>query len=344
MNNNLKINSQTKIYILCPSNLKTGGTELLHQLYNILNKNDCKVYMCYYLEGKKASKLDPTPEAFKEYVQEHIFVKEIEDVENNIILFPEVCIGKHRKFKKAQKIIWWLSVDNYHAMTGKINRLKKYGFLSFIKHLIINDYINDKDIYKFNLHLYQSEFARNFLISKNLPEEKLAYLSDYINNSYLKSFSKENREDIVAYNPKKGYEYTQKIINASPQIKYIPIVNMTNNQVVSLLNKAKVYIDFGNHPGKDRIPREAAMSGCCVITNKRGSAKYFEDVAIPDDYKYDDIDKNINNIIKKISLCINDYYNLIDDFSNYRKKISNEKAEFEKCALDIFEGNISNEQ
>ena len=51
---------------------------------------------------------------------------------------------------------------------------------------------------------------------------------------------------------------------------------MTPEQVVDLMSESKVYIDFGNHPGKDRIPREAVINGCCVITGVRGSARFKE--------------------------------------------------------------------
>jgi len=63
---------------------------------------------------------------------------------------------------------------------------------------------------------------------------------------------------------------------------------MPREEVIKLLQKAKVYIDFDYHPRKDRLPREAAILGCCVITRKRGSAKFFEDVPIPDEYKFED--------------------------------------------------------
>ena len=33
----------------------------------------------------------------------------------------------------------------------------------------------------------------------------------------------------------------------------------------------QVYIDFGHHPGQDRLPREAVQCGCVVITGTRGS-------------------------------------------------------------------------
>ena len=51
--------------------------------------------------------------------------------------------------------------------------------------------------------------------------------------------------------------------------------------------ESKVYIDFGNHLGKDRIPREVA-SGCCIITGKTGADKYKEDVYIGEKFKFDE--------------------------------------------------------
>ena len=33
------------------------------------------------------------------------------------------------------------------------------------------------------------------------------------------------------------------------------LIGMTTEEMRSCMSKSKVYIDFGNHPGKDRIPR-----------------------------------------------------------------------------------------
>ena len=46
------------------------------------------------------------------------------------------------------------------------------------------------------------------------------------------------------------------------------------------------YIDFGPHPGMDRLPREAALAGCIVITNREGAAAHDEDVPLPPEYKF----------------------------------------------------------
>lgn len=57
------------------------------------------------------------------------------------------------------------------------------------------------------------------------------------------------------------------------------------------MDESMIYIDFGEHPGKDRIPREAAMRDLIVITGRDGAAVNDVDVSIPKKYK---IDRNMS--------------------------------------------------
>ncbi len=113
---------------------------------------------------------------------------------------------------------------------------------------------------------------------------------------------------------------------------------MTNEKVRNIMWKAKVYIDFGNHPGKDRIPREAAICGCCIITGMNGSAKFKEDVPIPNVYKFDSTNDNIECIVKQIHNIINNYDKISKDFTDYKKFISNEKKTFKNDVKKYFVG------
>lgn len=332
----LCITETTKIYVLCPSNLKTGGTELLHQLVFSLLSLHKDAFIAYYLEGNYDSK-KPTPDAFEKYIGNHwCLVNDIEDKIENIAVFPETCLGKSKKYHKLQKCAWWLSVDNYNVMKGMSNRLKQYGVKSFLKHIILNDYFNDKTITTIPVHFFQSYYAADFARSKGVKDDALFYLSDYINDLYIKPFNVNGREDIVAYNPKKGIDFTKKLIAFAPEISWAPIINMTNEEVRNLLDRAKVYIDFGNHPGKDRIPREAAISGCCIITDLKGAAAYEKDVPIPSKFKFDDKENNIPEVIKRIKSCFDDYQNVTHEFDEYRFLIKGEKQGFEECVKKIF--------
>lgn len=330
------INKNTIIYVLCPAYKKTGGPELLHQLVKELNENNIRSYITYF-DIKKNDK-NYTADDFKKYISDYKTLEDIEDKKDNIIITPEKisAIKFTRKKKFARKIIWWLSVDNFKIHYGLINSLKAHGPITMpilcLKSEILFSF---SYIYDFDYHLVQSYYAIDFLKNNNV--KNIIYLSDYVSDEYLSI--KENwgkKEDIIVYNPTKGQKFTDKIIKRAPNLKFIPIKNLTTNQVKELLLKAKVYIDFGYHPGKDRIPREAALCGCCIITNNKGSARYFNDVPINNEFKFIDSDDNIEDIISKITYCIKNYDDEIVKFKEYRQYIQNEKNQFKLDVKNIF--------
>ena len=129
---------------------------------------------------------------------------------------------------------------------------------------------------------------------------------------------------------------TEELIRRSKDIEWVAIQNMTTTQVADLMKRAKIYVDFGNHPGKDRIPREAAISGCIVITGRKGSAAYFEDVPIPEIYKIDEEIVSPDEIVDFIRSCIRNYDSMINDFSDYRRQILCEKDTFIEDVKSVF--------
>lgn len=332
------------IYIACPEKVATGGTELLHQLCYKLNINGVETRMFYY------NKTDnyPTAERFFKYKIQ--YVEKIEDFCGNILIVPEVNIELLERYKNIQKIIWWLSVDNY---TNKYLGLKDYFFqyysnlptfqrkVRFLRKSFLNlrilKYPKEKNEIFENrrlIHLVQSYYARQFLKNKKVRDEQILYLSDYLNEEFfIENLEIKDRENIILYNPKKGIEITKKIIKKGKNYKFIPLINMTPKQIKELCLKSKVYIDFGNHPGKDRIPRETASLGCIVLTNKRGAAKYLEDVEIPEKYKYEE--KEIDKIIDDIQYIFNNYEKVFEEYKNYREKIKKEEFIFNKEVLDL---------
>ena len=335
----ININENSKIYILCPAYIKTGGPELLHQLTYELNNNNYNAYITYY--GFDENDKNYTCPDFKKYIDSFKTIKEIDDNDNNIIISPEsvTAIKFMEQFNECKKVIWWLSVDNFTKHFGIIKPIQTFGIKRFIKLVLDRKLIyNFKKIKNVPYHLCQSHYAIDFLKLKKISNENIAYLSDYISKEYLEINEKDwpKKENIVLYNPKKGYKYTKKIINQAKNIKFIPIQNLTTEEVKSLLLKSKVYIDFGNHPGKDRFPREAAVCGCCVITGKKGSANYHNHVPIDDEFKFEGNKSNITSIIEKINNCLNDYDNEIKKFEEYREFIYGEKDNFKKDVKTIF--------
>lgn len=328
--------SNKRIYVVAPAYFKTGGTELAHQLVHFYNQQGIDATIAYVGAKQYENPLNP---AFTQYVTSWVYFELITDSEENVVIFPETCTEYLLKFKSAQKIIWWMSVDNYLSAVSAKMLISLAGILRAAKAMVLGGYFKrrskkKKGVYSADGHLYQSEYAKRFL--EKLGAKNILPLSDYINDSYFVKTETEKQNNVM-YNPKKGYRFTRKIISKSPQLHWVPIENMTTQEVAELCRKSKVYIDFGNHPGKDRFPREAAISDCCVITGKRGAAENDIDVRIKSKYKFQDKRKNISAIIKTIEECLNNYEECISDFEEYRKAIKAEKKAFEADALKVAE-------
>jgi len=325
-----------RYYGLCPANVATGGTELMHQFVDYINTNtQIEAFIVYYNSDSEFVNSE-IPERFKVYNIK--LVNKIDDVAENIVIVPETSLYLAKKFEAVNYLFWWMSFDNYFNNSNLFDYFKFYtsGQLS-IKQLLLKIYYFKFDkVFTFNdiekiknrvIHCYQSQYAHHKLydlgIYNQLP------LSDYINASFIKDETNRisSRENIILYNPAKGFEITKRIIKKLPQFQFLPLVGLNAAQVADLFSKAKLYIDFGNHPGKDRMPREAALQGCVILIGKRGSARYLEDVNIHRDNKMEV--KDIDSIVDRINELMNNFEVESKNMEHYVELIRNEKEIFE---------------
>ena len=289
-----------KIYIACLKNLVTGGIELLHQLCHELDSYEDTDAYIWFEDGKDAY----IPDCYKEYGNR--FVVDGNPDKDIVLIFPEVWVSKtfYPKYAEHQKVIYFMSVDYYVA------NIPKNLYLKFPKDTIF---------------MVQSWFAYWYLQGKGIES---IYVTDYLNDEYMNADLSKPRKRQILYNPKKGLEITKQIMAELPDEKFIPIENMTVAEIKSLMEESMLYIDFGNHPGKDRIPREAAMCGCCVITNTEGSA-YYVDVSTP--FKIDmKTEGSLGRVVKQIETCLDDYNYFKDTLKAYRELIRQEKTQFKE--------------
>ena len=72
------------------------------------------------------------------------------------------------------------------------------------------------------------------------------------------------------------------------------------------------------------------MCGCCIVTNRDGSAAYSEDVPIDDEYKFENVTEQIDEIAALLeSICEN--YNMHSTkFDDYRVFINAQKDQFKE--------------
>lgn len=343
----LKFGPNSKIYVYCPANVVTGGAELLHQLVDLLNNYKRTAFIVYYGNDD----LNKIPESYEKYnIQVAL---NVEDHADNILIIYEAIFNKINDHKSIQKMLWWLSVDNFFYCGDKYLTLKAlFGFNFYFglkmavyrlylllfknnntfKHDISIEYLASLNV----VNAYQSEYAQHFLINNGF--KTIVPLSDYINTDFYAKDHIKERENVILYNPKKGLSFTKKIIefNKFENYRWIPLEGMSRGELQEKFRTSKLYIDFGFHPGKDRLPREAAINGCCVITGLRGSSRFFEDVPIFNEYKFSDKSQKIKLISSKIHEIMDNYAEIQNDYGYYRDQILSEKKVFAEQAKLIF--------
>lgn len=306
--------SDIQVLIFSPASYATGGVELLHQLCSEIDKYDGIDAKMYYYNGQ--GNRNPQPEEYKKYNCR--WQTEIGPNYDGVVIFPEILANSvtDPRYSKCKKVIFWESVDNYF----KFCRPKDY-FL----------FTREQD----TIHLSQSYYASGFLLDIGIDS---LYVGDYINEDFLEPYDEQKREPIVLYNPAKGMKFTQKIIEyVGNVVDFVPIRNMTRAEAIDLMRKSKAYIDFGDHPGKDRLPREAAMCGCCIITGRNGAAGNEFDIPIGDFNKFTRWEQSLPHIRNRIIDVVVNYDLNYTHYEEYRDTIRNERQRFEQSCWSFAE-------
>lgn len=336
-----------KVFVYLPSRIPCGGAELAHQLVDYLRSHSKEAYMVYGEDMRNGS-AELVMECYAKY--DIVTVSEIEDNAENVLVLPETAYGMAKHYPNIKIACWWMSVDNFvqhelHYHHFHWNKAKNIyqNIRKWIHVMLYHLPIKSLDILYFLrkeqvrvIHMYQSQYACEYIKNHKLPHRYP--LSDYINLELLpkEPIDKSKKENIILYNPRKGLEFTLKLIRNIPEYRFIPLQGMNRMELNECFDKAKLYIDFGNFPGKDRLPREAVMHDCCIITGRNGASAYFEDVPINDKYKFDAKDANIPMIRNRIHDIMNNYVSLSPEFETYKNIVLEEQKIFYSQIEAIF--------
>ena len=112
---------------------------------------------------------------------------------------------------------------------------------------------------------------------------------------------------------------------------------MTKDQMVNALDQTQIYIDFGNFPGMDRTPREAAARNCLVFLHAAGCAVDFDSFPISDFFRFTKTDLDNNFLYKKVDACLHNYEKFLPQQSYWRLHIKNEHTAFKHHIHELFE-------
>lgn len=337
----------SKVFVYLPARIPCGGAELAHQLVDYLQNHQKKAYIVYG-DDQSEGEAHPVMDCYSKYNIETAI--QIEDSAENVLVLPETTYGMAKRYTNIQIACWWMSVDNFvqnelhhHRYQWSAQKTTYQNIRKWVHVMLQHIPIPAFDILYYLrkeqsrvIHMYQSQYACEYIKAHNLGRSYP--LSDYINMELLpgEPIDKSKKEDIILYNPKKGLEFTKKIMQTLPEYKFVALQGMNRAELNDVFDKAKIYIDFGSFPGKDRLPREAVMHECCIITGRNGASAYYEDVPIEAKYKFDSVDKNIPAIVARIHYVMAHYLECNCDFESYRTIILGEQNTFYKETEAIF--------
>lgn len=322
------MNKYKKILVVCPADMVTGGPEALHQLVAHMIALGLPAYIVYMPFDRTAE----TPMPYKKY---QVPVSSYKDEEGALIIFPEVNPSLAMRVKNAQAALWWLSLENF-LERRHVSVLRDR--IRYLKRVIKGErpLMGARGLKRL-IHFSQTEHSTRYLRSCGIEPVPLidSINEDFLTDKYLDRT--DHKRDVILYNPTKGKKVTAALIQDNPQWEFMPLKGLNPQQLSEKLYTAKLYIDFGHHPGRDRMPREAAMHGCCLITGVLGSAGNSVDLPIPQRYKLDSTEPDFLGRFKALATeVMQDFDKHYHVFDEYRVWLKNEPKIFKQQIADYF--------
>lgn len=343
------MSSSKKVYVFCPNDFVTGGPDALHQIAYYMNQIGLDATIVYYAFTKKH--IYAIPEAYKNYVSDFITEEDFVDSPDNIVILPEHAVDKLKHLKKSKVYIWWLSVDNN---TNRSSFLWKVFFFATLPARVVKNWhyykrrfgeaiVKTLQMQKYDFsaesenveHLCASHYAYDFVSKRS--KHKTSLCIEPISKIFLEKFDKQRstldssqRSNAILYNPRKSGMFVQKLAELAPDLNFVPLKGMRQDELIEKYMTSKLYVDFGPFPGAERIPKEAVLFGCCVITGRNGASNFYGDVPIPDEYKFADYAGQADLIITKIRDILDNYEARKHDFEEYRKTVIDLEGNFKK--------------
>jgi hypothetical protein len=309
------------IYVLGRAGAVSGGPDALHRLAHTLRDLGARAFISYVPLGTGAE----VPKIYQSYY--HVTVGQPIDAPTTLIVLPEVMAHLARDFRQARKAVWWLSVDHFFGCNGKPGQLERRRVLHDLKSMIglPGGRIRWAELRRID-HYSPSAYAATFLREHCIEAQPL---HDPVNATFMTRWPERARRDAIAYNPAKDQHYAPVIRAALAEFEWIELAGMSHKQIAATLGSVKAYLDFGYFPGRERLPAEAVLCGACLVTARRGAARFYEDLPIPEYYKINHQAKDYATQVRNLLLDIfANFERRAADFDYFRMRLRREPAAF----------------
>ena len=276
-----------KIAIATPIGGETGGPEALHQLCHTIRSFGVDAYLLPW-EGTENNKPVDNYSGYDAPI-------DLSLAKDTTLIVPETV--PELILRGNRSVIWWLSVENSPLAKSK---LFNAGKLEESEDILSSSEFWAKFHSPYLRHCAQSFYARDFV--QRVFHTKAKMLTDYINQNDFNDLSRLN-EELVTFSHK-GSSYFPFFKDGLNDFNCVQISGMSKQRAMESLASSRLYIDLGHQPGRDRLPREAALSRAHVMLNKDGAGAIFKDAPLSDDYKFN----------------VGDSYAAVEKIRNYLKE------------------------
>ncbi|CAG7599454.1 hypothetical protein [Rhodococcus opacus] len=330
-----------QLYVLYPRGARTGGPEALHQLVHTLREQGQDAYLVP-LPGTEDSPRVPQYHCYEAPER-----TQITDNESNAIISPEVSVEHLRRYPRSKKFCWWLSIDNSRAFGPRLDLIahrngfgERAGLLALARRygkvaITLRD--RHRTLPSSVVHLAQSQYAHGFLHANcRIVASCLSDFTPDVEEIQKHRHPEDRRSNTVVYNPMKGGLLASKVASRLPEVDFLPASNMLPHEVYRLFGRSAVYLDLGPHPGKDRMPREAATAGAIVVAAARGSAANGVDVPIPTEHKIVPSPQLVDDTVERLREVLGAQAKHSARQDEYRDMISRERDRFSREVAAIF--------
>lgn len=325
-----------QVFVLYPRGLQTGGPEALHQLVHQLRSDGQSAFLVP-IEGTADR---PRAEQFRKYDAPEA---PLLDRPGNAVVAPETALTSLRGIRNAQPVCWWLSVDNSMPfIIEQERRDREFANLQNIRHKrwapsmrillerrVVARY-NYARLFSRAFHIAQSVYARAFLqthlgICAAIVSDYIPRVDSDLQDDETGSFG---RSHSIAYNPAKAPWIPSLLRPHMPDVTWSPLAGLDRSGVVRLLRESGAYFDPGFHPGRDRMPREAAMLHTPVVVARRGAAAYWDDVPVGAEFKVSAGREFVSDASSRLLSILNDPDGAAERQAGYRQWIGNDQERF----------------
>lgn len=336
---------------MCPGNVISGGVNSLLNLCMSLNRNGFSARVSFYDIDNKIINSDLVKSYNLKYYQGEL------DLENHIIVVPETQTVRISKFTKATKMVYWLGLLYYYKnpewkfpfnykLIRKLIACHSYaGYSNGIFELTkrrLNEYAKSKiniwtDDY---IHLSNSYFVTDYCKNKGA---KFAYtIQNPVHDEFYNTKFVQERKKYILFGQRTSDVFITIAKLFFKNFKVLKLKRMTHKDIVKYLSEAMVFVELGINHGRDRLPREAALLGCVVFMNRRGSSSNKLDYNIDKYYLLQNNVFNYFRILHKIKNAITHRRKHIDKQSSLRNQLIEEKNNFDTNVQNVFKQLIMN--